>query len=217
MHVKMALYGTSIDILRQAKKELAILSLEAKIDLRITLIARYSDLISDMRNYEIIAIHEDDFQKLLPEIPLFAKQAAEPSPQLTTMFCSFELPVELKYFMTLFDMLPKRDSAINIPVAKGMKVEKIDSIFYFENANRRVHVKTIFESYTTVLTMREACALTAPYPFASPYVSFLLNLGQVEKIAGRDVTLRNKDIIPLSQKKAAEFKRAYREHISKTH
>jgi DNA-binding LytR/AlgR family response regulator len=62
--------------------------------------------------------------------------------------------------------------------------------------------------------MENVRGLTAPHPFASPYVSYMVNLEWVERITARDVILKNRDTLPLSQKKAAQFKNTYREYMS---
>jgi len=63
--------------------------------------------------------------------------------------------------------------------------------------------------------MKDAKVLLSTYPFESPYVSYIVNLGWVESIKGRDVILKNRDIIPLSQKKASQFKQQFRDYLSK--
>jgi hypothetical protein len=217
MPIQLALYGTSGDILKQAKNDFMKLSREAKLDLRITLFVRLSDFTRDLRRFDIAAIHENVFFTVLPELTaLFKSDGFQSDIDSVVVVGKFTTPVNLKEFMTMVEKMPQQDIALDIPITKGCKTENVSNIIYFENICRRIHIKTAFESYLTTLTMKETQELTAAYSFASPYVSYLVNLKWVERIAERDVIMKNKDIIPLSQKKAALFKQTYREYMSKT-
>ena len=225
MPIKMAIFSASVDRLRQAEKEFADLSLEAKLDLETSLFWKVPKLLANLDGFDIAAIYESDFFKMMPELTAYAEskgrslgsvdnRGPKPGSGEPICLCDFTIPVNKKDFMETVSRLPARGSTLDIPIPKGRKIENVSNIVFFENTDRRIQILTSFESYITSLTMRQAHELTAGYPFVSPYVSYLVNLAWVERIAGRDVLLRNKGRIPLSQKRAAGFKRAYRDYLS---
>lgn len=213
MPIDLALFGTSIAILKQASDEFSKLSHENKLDLRIVCFSRIDDFIGCICNYDIAAIYENDFSAALPKLTsVLINQSPSGS---TVVIGMFKIPVSLKDLMVLIGKIPSHDNALDIPISNGRKNENIKDILYFENRNRRVYVKTAYDCYPTKMSMENVRELTAPYSFASPYVSYTVNLGWVEQISGRDILLKNREIIPLSQKKAAQFKNLFRDYLSK--
>ena len=216
MPITVALCGTSENALKQAEDVFIQFSHEAGIDLHVKTHTDFSCLLQDLTKYEIIAIDEDALYSTTPDIPSLIKSVRHKySNDSNVTIYILKFPIGLKQIMRMIDSIPKQDTILNIPIDKGCKTERISSIIYFENKNRRVHIKTSFESYPTDMTMKEVQELTASHSFASPYVSFLVNLEWVEQVKGRDVILKNKEIIPLSQKRAAHFKQIFRAHLSK--
>ena len=104
-----------------------------------------------------------------------------------------------------------------IPVHNGMKHEKISEIVYFEYSNRKVYVKTATNYYETKLKMIDVRGNVKNLDFEVPYASFVVNLFWVECIKGKDIVMKNGDLIPLSQKKAHTFKKAFKAFLSFLH
>ena len=100
---------------------------------------------------------------------------------------------------------------ITIPLPKGHKTELVDNIAYFESKSRKVYVKTHDDYYPASFSMKQAGELTEAFGFLPPYVGYLVNLSWVEQIGTRDIILKNKEVIPLSQKRASAFRKAYRD------
>jgi hypothetical protein len=218
MPIKLALYGSSADVLRQAKKEFSKISQKEKLDLGIVLYVNLDHFIRDLRGYDIALVHENDFYSEVPVIMAMLRNVSfDESINSTVVISMFALPVDIKIFMQTVGKIPKQEATLDIPIPKGCKTENVRNIIYFENVNRRVFVKTAFESYPTSLTMKDVHKITSAFSFASPYVSYAVNLDWVEKISGRDVILKNQETIPLSQKKATQFKQAYRGFMSNLH
>ena len=218
MPIKLALYGTSADILKNARKELLLLSAELKLHFQISFTTKLQELIENYEKFDILAVHDTDFPNVLLDITAFVQEKSAGALAATgkrVVIGAFSAPINPEHFMTLVNQLPNQDAALDIPIAKGCKTEHPDNIIYFENINRRIHIKTMFGEYSTNLTMKSAKELTAAHSFATPYVSYLVNLGWVEQITGRDVMLKNNEAIPLSQKKAAHFRQAYYAYVSK--
>lgn len=218
MLLKCALYSASKEILIQAQREFVESAVSVKLSLQMAFYQRFANLAHNLRNHDIIAIHENEFYTLLPDITALAKEIthAVTVQKAKLVIGMFTVPIKLNEFLLLTEQLDKQNYFIDIPISKGYKSENVNNVIYFENINRRIHLKTAFESYPTRLTMKEAYELTDPFPFASPYVSFLINLDWVQQITRRDILLKNQDTIPLSQKKAAQFRQIYMKHMSKT-
>jgi len=121
----------------------------------------------------------------------------------------YEMPVKETCFKSWVRQMPS-DNVI-LPIVNGQKTEPVCDIVYFENNNRKVFVKTPHERYQTILPMKMILETIQPYAFVSPYVGFAVNLEWIESIGRRDVLLKNKEIIPLSQKRAALVRKAYRD------
>ncbi|MCL2604508.1 MAG: LytTR family transcriptional regulator DNA-binding domain-containing protein [Defluviitaleaceae bacterium] len=218
MPIRFALFGTSNALLKQARREFQKLSHENQLDLRITVFTCFDEFVLDLRKYDIAVIHETDFYTILLKLTaLFKGEDFQTTNDATVVIGTFKIPVSLKDLTVMLDRLPKRDITLDIPITNGGKKESVGNIIYFENRNRRIFIKTVYDSYPTKLTMENVRSLTASHPFASPYVSYMVNLEWVEQITARDVILKNRDIIPLSQKKAARFKTLFREYMSVLH
>jgi hypothetical protein len=211
MSIHLAVLGTSNAVLKQAKIELKKISETNKLDLRIDNFTCFDDC--DFRKYDMVVVYEADFYRVLPKLPeVFQDITNQHENAFTVVIGKFTLPVDLKEFMTMVDKIPKRGVTLTVPVTNGNKVECVHNVLYFENINRRVYMKTVYDFCPVKLTMEDVRKLTAPFPFASPYVSYFVHLEWVERITTRDVLLKNGDVIPLSQKKAARFRSLYREY-----
>ncbi|MCL2362406.1 MAG: LytTR family transcriptional regulator DNA-binding domain-containing protein [Defluviitaleaceae bacterium] len=217
MKIKLALCSASKDILRQARKEFSALAIETGLELEMAFFANANDLVDAFCEFDIACVHEVDFISAMPVLTAVVKDRSDPGMPAThkLVIGMFSIPVKPAEFMMLIAQLRHFSTTIDIPISKGRKTEIAADIIYFENINRRIHIKTAAETYPTNLTLKTARDLTVAHPFASPYVSYLVNLAWVESIASKDVVLKNKETIPLSQKKAADFRRLYGEYLSK--
>ena len=216
--VTLALCGTSETALKQVEADFMQFAQEIGIDLHIELFTDFSCLHQHLRKFDLIVIEEDTFYSKLTEITSLIKSEKHRynDSEAGIVIQITRFPMCLRDFVEMVSKLPKRDGTLNIPIAKGFKAEYVSNVIFFENRDRRIHAKTVNGSYQTDMTMKETLALTRLYPFASPYVSFLVNLDWVEQIMGRDVVLKSGGTIPLSQKKAALFRQVFRAHMSKT-
>lgn len=83
-------------------------------------------------------------------------------------------------------------------------------IFYFEYLNRSVRIKAKDKSYIVKGKITTIADYMNKYGFLAPHKSFVVNLYHVKSIRGYDIFMMDGSIIPLSQKKSAEF----REHFN---
>lgn len=88
----------------------------------------------------------------------------------------------------------------------GVKTLNVEDIYYFESCNHQIEIVSkdrtfkISDSITNILNNFKA------YGFSMPHKSFVINLLYVSSIKGYDVELTSGDRIPISQKRAVEFK-----------
>jgi len=215
--VKMALYAASGSVSRQAEAEICELARKMKVELRIRTYARYADFKRDIHIYDIAAVHESIFFAVLQELnELISTQTYpadyQPNRVANTVVCMFKTPLSLKDFAVMMDKMPKQGALLDIPIPKGCKTESVSNILYFEIIDRKVQVRTRYETCITRLSMSEVKDLTKGLPFASPYVSFHVNLEWVQRTLDRDIVLKTSELVPMSQKKAALFKQALSEY-----
>lgn len=82
-------------------------------------------------------------------------------------------------------------------------------IYYFEYVSRKVKMKTLDKTYM----LKEKIAIIASkmekYGFLMPHKSFTVNLFYIINIKGYDIFMTDGSIIPLSQKKSAEFREQF--------
>ena len=96
---------------------------------------------------------------------------------------------------------------------QGLRSIAISKILYFEYVDRKIIVKTQHSQYTCDDTLKHIISLLGGYAFASPHKSFIVNMRHILEIKGYTITMNDKSIIPLSQKKSREFRRIYRVYL----
>lgn len=79
-------------------------------------------------------------------------------------------------------------------------------IYYLEYQSRKLRFVTKQGESLVRGKISECLEKLAPYGFASPHKSFVVNLYHVKSIRGYDIVMMNEDLIPLSQKRSAQFR-----------
>lgn len=92
----------------------------------------------------------------------------------------------------------------------------VDDIYYFEYMNRRIKIRTKNGDFYFVDQMKSLIHKMSDYPFESCHQSYLINLNYVKKLKGYDLLLKNGEVIPVSQKKSAEFREKMNQFIQKS-
>lgn len=99
-----------------------------------------------------------------------------------------------------------RVDTISFTCKEGIIRIPIQEILYFEFSNRHVKLYTIKQTYTLTTTLYKIRELVQDKTFISPHKSFYINLEHVRLVKGYDIYMVNDDVIPLSQKRASEFR-----------
>lgn len=85
---------------------------------------------------------------------------------------------------------------------KGEIIICVQDILYFEYiGNRKLSLIKQNESLIVQGSVNEILQLLSPYHFISPHKSFIINTEQIERVQIPNIIMKNKDIIPISQKK----------------
>ncbi|MCL2003738.1 MAG: LytTR family transcriptional regulator DNA-binding domain-containing protein [Oscillospiraceae bacterium] len=210
--LSVALYGDKCEELKAAKA--AILAI-AHVSVQIDVFSDFALLQKAFFTLDMLLIENSLFYHVLPQIQGII-DSTDPQKAIgqKIIITNYTTPITKKQVDAWVDSLGGCEY-VKIPTGIGFHAERIHDILYFENKNRKVYVKTPANFYKSSLSLRDAAKLTACDSFASPYVSFLVNLRWVEAVKGRDVALKNGETLPLSQKKAASFRKHYRAYMSK--
>lgn len=169
------------------------------------------DFLNSLSQADIVIIQGKDFERLLLQIVSQAEQAPKRK--------KLAVLKEPKQFnnetvSTILKQLYSNNIALHFPIKNGEVELATNEILYFEYADRFVYIKTEQNYIKTTLKLRDVPAFLTGCSFASPYVSFIVNLMYVEAVTGNSVLLKNGKEIPLSQKKAAEFRKEYKRYLS---
>ncbi len=87
-------------------------------------------------------------------------------------------------------------------------------ILCFEYQGRRVFLKTMRGAYILRRKITEVAKELSEKGFIMPHKSFVVNLYHVKNIKGYDIYLTDHSLIPLSQKKSMEFRKALNHYLS---
>lgn len=107
-----------------------------------------------------------------------------------------------------------KNELVELHTTVGLKRMAVQEIYYFEYENRYVAVHTEKETYYLKKKIGEIAEEMKEYHFDMPHKSFVVNLYQVKAIRGYEIVLMNEAVVPLSQKKAAQFRKALNQYFS---
>ena len=105
-----------------------------------------------------------------------------------------------------YSTIESNKSEFTFSTNKGFRTCETDNIYYFESANHKT--KMVYDNDILILSdsIINIYNKLKPFGFSMPHKSFVINLLHVSKIQGYDVLMTNGSIIPMSQKRAVEFK-----------
>lgn len=108
----------------------------------------------------------------------------------------------------LFDFIEKENKSHDVSLIVGgeLKVFSSNDIYYFERVNRKIKMITTSETYNFSGTLTDIMEKVQDYSFEYCHKSIIVNLLHCKRIDGNDLHLTNNDILPIAQKRSAEFK-----------
>ncbi len=89
-----------------------------------------------------------------------------------------------------------------------------NEILYFEYLDRKIYLRTVHGTHILKRKITDLAAELQDKGFVTPHKSFVVNLYAVKNIKGYDIYLTDSSVIPLSQKKSIEFRKALNHYLS---
>lgn len=98
----------------------------------------------------------------------------------------------------------------------GAKTIPLDDIYYFEIYERKIRVVCKTGKYTFKGNLNDLESKLDSSLFGCPHQSFLINFMHIDKIKDYNIYIANGDSVPLSQKRAVQFKEKYYTYLENT-
>lgn len=102
---------------------------------------------------------------------------------------------------------------ITFDTDQGIKTINLKDIFYFEAWSHKIKICCTNDIYITNSTIINILNNVKSYGFSMPHKSFVINMQYISKIKGYDIFLTNGMSIPISQKRAVEFKADFHQFL----
>lgn len=90
---------------------------------------------------------------------------------------------------------------------QGLLDITIRDICYFEYQNRKLRMVTVSGEYWITDSIHNMAQRMEAYGFLMPHKSFIVNLYHIKNLKGYDIFMTDGSILPLSQKKSADFRK----------
>lgn len=107
-----------------------------------------------------------------------------------------------------------REQELEFQTREGIVRVASSRILYFEYWNRQVVLHTAEHFWHMKRRITEVAQEMEAFGFAMPHKSFVVNLYAVQRIHNYEILLTDGSRIPLSQKKAVNFRRALNEYLA---
>lgn len=125
-------------------------------------------------------------------------------------------PVNYKQFeKVLNDLFQIKYKLLEKEISHSFKTQRgiieynVPEIYYFELDFRKIYMAIGNKRIRIVDKFKSIKHLFLQYDFYSPHKSYMINLAHVKDFKGYEITMDNGDLIPLSQKKSAEFRKIF--------
>lgn len=182
-----------------------------KVTYSIHQINDYEEFPENLNHVDIIFIYDDVWQDVSKLIES-QSNSNDYEEELYIIKCDNPLSFG-KLELNKNKLLPKKDQIITLKAKNEIIRIYSHKILYFENINRKVQAHTVNGIIEISTHIRELESELNKYGFLSSYISILVNPYWISNIKGCDIVLKNGEVIPLSQKKAARFRAKYKEFI----
>lgn len=108
-----------------------------------------------------------------------------------------------------YSIQERRESTVTFDTDQGIKTMNADDIYYAEAWSHKIKIhykENFFIINDTIVHILSAIQI---YGFSMPHKSFIVNMNHVSHIIGYDIYLTNGSVIPMSQKRAVQFKKEF--------
>lgn len=102
---------------------------------------------------------------------------------------------------------PETIPSVCFQTSDGLQDISTPDIYYFEYQNRRLRMVTVAGDVWIQDSIHNMARRMEPWDFLMPHKSFIVNLYHIRNIKGYDILMTDGSLIPLSQKKSADFRK----------
>ena len=102
---------------------------------------------------------------------------------------------------------PETIPSVCFQTSDGLQDISTRDIYYFEYQNRRLKMVTAAGDFWIQDSIHHMARRMEPWDFLMPHKSFIVNLYHIRNIKGYDILMTDSSLIPLSQKKSADFRK----------
>lgn len=95
----------------------------------------------------------------------------------------------------------------------GIKTLNVQDIYYFEACNHKIEIVTKERTFKVSDSIINILNNFKSYGFSMPHKSYVINLFYVSSIRGYEILLTSGNTIPISQKRAVEFKNEFHSYL----
>lgn len=106
----------------------------------------------------------------------------------------------------LYSEKEEKGIPLRIQTTEGVEEIMISDLYYLEYQSRKLRFVLRHGEFMVRGKISEYVKRLAPYGCISPHKSFIVNLYHVKAIRGYEIIMMNGDMIPLSQKRSADFR-----------
>ena len=110
--------------------------------------------------------------------------------------------------------LSRPEPELEFHAREGIVHIKPSQIYCFEYLDRQVLLYTRDMAWHLRKRITDTAREMEQYGFSMPHKSFVVNLHEVQRICGYEITMTDGRIIPLSQKKSAQFRRDLNDYLA---
>lgn len=102
---------------------------------------------------------------------------------------------------------------LSLPIDGSTKVFTLTDIVYFEVYGHVLKIHTQEKTFTCRMSISVIVKQLEGTDFAQPHKSYLVNLGYIDFVTGKEITMLNKDVVPISALRKDEFARRFKQYI----
>lgn len=210
--INIYIYSNQPKIEKMEKKTIIQFFEKYKVKAKIVFTTDYNVILDNLLEIDIIFFYDDVWSDMYKIIELLTEKKEENGKEVYIVKTRFPINAQ-KLESNKQKLLPK-DTIIILKTKKGVIRIRSKRILYFENIDRKVFAHTMEGAFEIINHMQELQQDLKDESFLLAYVSILVNPYWIKQITGYEIILKNKETLPLSQKKAAAFRKEYKKYIS---
>lgn len=102
---------------------------------------------------------------------------------------------------------------LSLPIDGSTKIFSLNDIAYFEVYGHVLKIHMREKVFTCRMSISVIIKQLEGTDYAQPHKSYFVNLGYIDFITGKDITMLNGDVVPISALRKDEFIRRFKQYI----